>query len=237
MFIAPPSSVKAVLFINSVSSKVSDEMVPVIPSAPPVLATLSKKKDLLNTELTIPASILIAPPTLFSARLLMNETSLNVTPSTFPWKLMAPASFVGTVLFSKATFSKVSDVDVSLIYKAPPLPLAKLFMKSTFVNVFDKDLAPMYNAPPSFLSVLFSNIIFSNVLFVDEYLKRIAPPLSAAVLLMKFKLVKLLLDRSYHTLIAPPHPSVFPFLNVISSKITSLFALSSKILILPDASI
>ena len=194
--------------MNLVFSKVSDEMVPVMPSAPPDIAELSIKQVLLNMEFTNPLSKFIAPPIFFSARLLKNETLMNVAPSTFAWKLMAPPSLFLAVLFTNFTFSKVSDVDAPVTY----------------------------NAPPFLLSVLFSNVIFSNKLFVDAPAMYNAPPFPAAVLLMKFKFVNLLSDKAFHTLIAPPHPSVFPFLKVILFKVTPVVALSSKILILPNAS-
>ena len=108
---------------------------------------------------------------------------------------------------------KVSDVDVSVIYNAPPLPP---------------------------LAVLSINVTFSNKLFADVWQKRTAPPLLIAVLLMKFKFVNLLSDKSLIILIAPPKLSLFPFLKVILSKIIPLVTwLISKILIpyLPIASI
>ena len=115
--------------------------------------------------------------------------------------------------------------------------MATLFINSTFLNVFSVDEFSIYIAPPFLASVLFSNKTFSNKMPVDAEAKRIAPPLSAAVLLMKFKFVNLLLDKTFHTLIAPPHPSVFPFLKVILFNVTPYAALSSKILIWPNASI
>ena len=73
-------------------------------------------------EFSIPASIFIAPPTLFSARFLYNVALVNVKPSTFPWKLIAPPSSISARLFSNLTLLKISDVDVLVIYNAPPLP-------------------------------------------------------------------------------------------------------------------